>query len=433
AWPTCSGGGEVSGEPGAVITCDLEGRIEGFDPRASALFGYEAEEVVKRKRIPILMPGHIAVGHLGGWLKRAGETGEFRTETVCLRKNGSPFTADLKITPNYCDGRHIGFTSVAVARPEVPVEQAMPEKGLKDWVLRWVVILRLPFMTASLVGVVIGAAWGGFSRPEVSISPWWFVLVLVGGGASHLAANVFNDYFDRKGGVDEVNTEYFSPFSGGSRAVDLGFVSERGTFIVASVSLLVAAAVGLFLIVSGRTAILYFGLFGALSGYFYSAPPLRLAGRKGLGEFVIGLDFGVLLAAGTVYALTGTLSLRDFLIGVPIGLLTTAILYVNQFADMRSDAATGKHHLVVVLGKQRACYGYLFLLLAAFAFQVGMVATGLLPVRALWPLLTIPLAFTSIRTVFRHYDDRSLVGACRGTILLQLLFGLLSAAGLFWS
>ena len=51
--------------------------------------------------------------------------------------------------------------------------------------------------------------------------------------------------------------------------------------------------------------VLLFGLVGAFSSYFYTAPPLRLAARRGLGELVVGLNFGPLATAGTVYALTG--------------------------------------------------------------------------------------------------------------------------------
>lgn len=417
----------------SVVTCDREGRVETFDPGAEAVFGYEAGEVVGKKRVSIFSPGPIAIGQVENWLKAAREHGEFETQTVFRKKNGSPFVAEIKITPTFCEGKHVGYCSVTIPKLEVRLEEAMPAIGLRECLLKWVVILRLPFLSASLTAVLIGGAWAGFSRPGAGLSLWTFALVFIAAGAIHVAANVFNDYFDWKTGVDSANTEYFTPFSGGSRAVELGLISQRGVFKVASTALLISTAIGLFLILRGRIALLYFGLFGAFSAYFYTAPPLRFAGRKGIGEFLIGLNFGVLIVAGTAYALTGTLGLQDFLIGVPIGLLTTAILWVNQFPDMPSDAATGKRHLVAVLGKEKARIGYVFLVASAFVFQIFMVAAGLLPRAALLVLLTLPLAFQSSRVVCRSYNDRALVAGCRGTIQLQLSFGLLAAASTFWS
>ena len=129
-----------------------------------------------------------------------------------------------------------------------------------------------------------------------------------------------------------------------------------------------------------------------MSAYFYTAPPLRLAARKGLGELLISLNFGPFATAGTVYALTGSLTISDFLIGLPIGLLTTAILWINQFPDEDSDRETGKINLVVLLGKKRARWGYLILLVTPFLLLLYWTVMGILPLSALLILLSIPLA-----------------------------------------
>ena len=177
--------------------------------------------------------------------------------------------------------------------------------------------------------------------------------------------------------------------------------------------------------------LLLFGLVGIFSAIFYTAPPLRLAARKGLGELFVGLNFGPLMVAGTVYALTGTLTWLDVALGLPIGLLTTAILWVNEFPDAPSDAKVGKNHLVVVLGKERARWGYALLLVASFAILGALVALGKIPLLALLFLGGIPLAVIAARIVFRHFQDRALAKACATTIQLHLVAGLLLAIGLF--
>ena len=295
------------------------------------------------------------------------------------------------------------------------------------------VITRAPFLTASIIPILIGAAWSVASGRATPF-PWvLFGLALLGGIAMHIAANTFNDYFDWTSGTDAANNDYFLPYSGGSRSIELGLISEKGLFRLASVSLGVAILAGLALMVVRGPILIAFGLFGIFSAYFYTAPPLRLVARKGLGELLIGLNFGPLMVAGTTYVLTGQLTWLDFFAGVPIGLLTTAILWINQFPDAKSDAATGKNHLVVVLGKARARWGYLLLLLASFAIVIAGVINNLFPSGALLILGGLPLAISATWVLIRHYDDRSLIRANVATIQLHALAGLLLAAGTLWS
>ena len=72
----------------------------------------------------------------------------------------------------------------------------------------------------------------------------------------------------------------------------------------------VGEAIGAWLAWVQGPALLLFGLAGAFSAYFYTAPPLRLCARRGFGELLVGLNFGPLMVGGTVFALTGTVTLR---------------------------------------------------------------------------------------------------------------------------
>ena len=170
-------------------------------------------------------------------------------------------------------------------------------------------------------------------------------------------ANLYNDYFDVKHGTDGANNEYFNAgmnsrilegaqISGGSRAIELGLISLKGTKKLANYFLLTSL-----IILSGLLLNNYFStssiiniictliisLIGFFLGYFYTAKPLRLSARKGLGEFVIFLTFVPLLCLGSAFAMTNTPfdltydNLKFFMIiGVPLGLLTTNILLINH-------------------------------------------------------------------------------------------------------
>ncbi len=420
----------------SVVTCDLEGRIETFNDDAESIFGWSRDEIVGKKRVSLFSPGLIVLGHVGNWLATAVKEGEYKGRTVFLRKDGSKFAADIRITPTWkkVDGEkvQIGFCGVTNPLPSVKPEDAMPSISFAVRAFRWLVITRAPFLTATLVPILIGAAWVMARSGSDAISWWHFVLTVIGGLALHVAANTFNDYFDWLSGADEANNEYFMPFSGGSRAIELGLIDTNGLRRVAWSALAVAALAGLPLLVERGISLLLFGVIGAFAAYFYTAPPLRLVARKGLGELFVGSCFGPLMTAGTVCSLTGVVSPADFLVGVPVGLLTTAILWINEFPDAPSDEKTGKLNLVVVLGKAKARWGYLALQVVAFALIVLAVVAGIFPTGAILFLVGLPLAYKAVRVLFKHYEDRELVSANVATIQLQLVSGLAMAAGLAW-
>lgn len=416
----------------SVITSDLEGRIETFNAGAEEIFGYRADEVIGNKRVSLFSPGLIVLGHVGDWLKTASEEGEYVGQTVFVRKDGTPFAADIRITPTWRDGEQIGYCGVTQPRPDIPVEQAMPPISPFTHLFRWLVVTRAPFLTATIVPILVAASW--VAVQGVRPFPWLpFALAMAGGIALHVAANTFNDLFDWRSGTDPVNNDYFQPLSGGSRSIELGLITERQLLRVALGALSVAVVIGVALMAISGLWLAVFGVIGAFSAYFYTAPPLRLAARKGLGELVVGLNFGPLMTAGAVYAMTGSVTWQDFFIGLPVGLLITAVLWINQFPDFAADKATGKHNLVVVMGKERARWGYALIVTAAFGVVLAGVLANVLPATALLALMALPVAAYTIAITFKHYQDRALVRANTYTIVLHVLTGVLMAAGLFLS
>lgn len=421
----------------SIITCDLEGRIETFNEGAQALFGYAPDEVIGCKRVSLFSPGLIVLGHVNDWLKAARSEGEFSTKTAFLRKDGTPFAARIRITPTYkrLDGHKqlIGYCGMTTALPDVRVDEVMPRIGWATRLMAWMVVTRAPFLTATLTPVLIASAWA-LSQTGTGTLPWGlFVSALLGALCLQVSANTFNDYFDWKSGTDQANADYFVPYSGGSRSIELGLITEAALLRLAVMALALAALAALPVLLVRSPGILAFGAAGAALAYFYTAPPLRLSARRGLGELSILFAFGPLLTAGTVYALMGRADAGAYLIGLPIGLLAVAILWVNQFPDMESDAMTGKNHLLVTVGKRAARWVYVLLIAVAFISTIALTLTEVLPVGAFAMLLGLPLAAYGIRVVFMHYLDRELVRASKATIQLHLICGLLLVAGIIWS
>ena len=173
------------------------------------------------------------------------------------------------------------------------------------------------------------------------------------------------------------------------------------------------------------------GLAGAFSAYFYTGYPLRLVARNGIGEVLIGLNYGPLMTMGSVFALTGIHSWEAFYFGFPLGILTTAILWINQFPDRASDKIAGKNHLVVMLGLERSSWGYLILMISAFTsiyllFHYQIVEKG-----ALLGLLGLPIALYYSYQVMTKFDTRELAGANWGTIGIHSITGSLIIIGMY--
>jgi 1,4-dihydroxy-2-naphthoate octaprenyltransferase len=188
--------------------------------------------------------------------------------------------------------------------------------------------------------------------------------------------------------------------------------------------ILVSAAIGVYLASQVGLIVLGFGLAGAFAGYFYTAPPLRLVARHGIGELAIGITFGPLITGGIFATITGEFSWMSMLIGLPIGLLTSNILLINQVPDMEGDASTGKNHLVVTFGKENSVIIYAITVAAA----VGTTLTIAFKLHNMWlilPMVLLGVYGAYIVSYFRkHVHARTLVTANVNTVQLAMIFGI---------
>ena len=415
----------------SVITCDLDGKVETFSEGAEQLFGYASKDVIGKLRVSDFSDGQVVLGHVVKWLKIAVEKGEWSGDTVFLDKAKKEIPCHIKITPTKDkNGEHIGYCGVTTPLTNKTPEEVRPKINLMTKVFTWMVIMRLPFLTATFVPLFTGAAVANMLGFTVS---WgWLGLTILGGSLLHIGTNTANDYYDHTSGTDEANVNYMVPFSGGSRSIQMGLISAKGMLTVAIVSFGLSALVGIPLIQKAGMPVFWLGLIGFFSGLFYTAPPFRFASRKGLGELIIGLNFGPLMVAGSTLVQTGKLLPEAFLAGIPIGLLVAAIVYVNEFPDYHGDKATGKDTLIVVFGPEKARLGYVFLVVSAFLSIVLMVAVGPFPRLSLIALLASFLVINIVKVLYKNYDNRLLQPANAGTINLHAITGVLFCIGIWF-
>ncbi len=297
-------------------------------------------------------------------------------------------------------------------------------QGFRHSFMIWARLARIPFLTGTIIPVTLGAviAWTAIK----AFNPAYFALALVAAMCLHLGTNIINDYFDFRSGCDAINTEGLSPISGGSRVLLENLISPRRAYFAAICLFAVASLIGIVLFVAVGWGVLLLGAIGVVSGYFYVT---QLAPR-GVGELMVGLDFGPLMVLGSYYVQNRNLLLGPLVASVPVGFLITAILWINEIPDYTADKAVGKKTIVVRVGRKRGADLYGVIVMAAYAWTVVMVGLKLMPLASLIVLITLPLAMKAITTA-RKYSEKSqsLITANLSTIRVHLLFGVLLVIG----
>jgi len=297
--------------------------------------------------------------------------------------------------------------------------------------------LRL-LLTATRAGSLVVGATPALVLTALAAAQGWpvhggrFALTLLGLVALQAGVNVVNDLFDDASGLDADPAFAKNPFPLGSRALQTGALSRRGMWALAAGCFGVGAVCGLALdAIHPGHVVLALGVAGFVLGWFYTAPPLRIA-YHGAGEPVIFLLFGPLAGLGTYYVQTGGVSAAAVLLSCAVGVLATTILYLHHFPQHAADAKHGKRTPIVRLGPRTAGRVVPWLLAAPYALVLAAVALALLPPAALAFFATAPLAFAVARTALRRADDaRAMTGAVAQALGVDFLGGLLLAAGLW--
>ena len=286
---------------------------------------------------------------------------------------------------------------------------------------------RLPFLSATIVPVVLGIA---IAARHGSFDLLTAVLTVIGASFVQLGLNVANDVFDTAQGADDANLTP-TKFSGGSRVIQYGLVSFRQMAGIATFFYVGAALIGLLLLaLRGSPALLIIGVVGFIVSIGYTAPPLKFVYR-GLGEVAVAIGFGPLMLLGAYVVQTGgTLSWEPVVASLPIALLVALILYVNEIPDRRGDARAGKRTLPVRLSKPTVIAIYRIAAVAAYVILVIGVVVGQLPIPALLALLSAPLALQVSRGLEPNYDNPYGLMAVMGVnVKVHLYAGLLLLAG----
>jgi 1,4-dihydroxy-2-naphthoate octaprenyltransferase len=283
---------------------------------------------------------------------------------------------------------------------------------------RWVLGARPRTLPAAVVPVLVGTA-AAVGEPDGGIVCWRVVATMVVALAIQIATNYVNDYADGVRGTDDRRV-------GPVRLVGSGLATAGQVKVAALVSALVAAVAGLALAVAVGPEIIAVGVASMAAGYFYTGGP-KPYGYLGLGEVFVFAFFGVVATVGSTYVQLDRLTGLALGASIPVGLLATALLVVNNLRDIPTDARAGKRTLAVRLGDGATRALFVALVIGAFA---------MIPVLALrrpWALvafLSFAAAVRPLRRIAAGASGGNLIPVLGDTGRLQLAFGALLAIGL---
>jgi len=276
-------------------------------------------------------------------------------------------------------------------------------------------------LPAAIAPVLVGTAAAIEVSRELRVGA--FVAALLGSILIQIGTNLANDYSDARRGADTADR------LGPVRVTSSGLVAPRRVLYATWLAFAGAAAAGVYLATVAGPAILVVGVLSIAAGVLYTGGP-RPYGYAGMGELFVFLFFGLVAVNGSYYVQIEQLDSLPLWLSVSVGLLSAAILVVNNIRDIDTDRRAGKRTLAVRLGRDRTRKLYLCLVGGAYpVLTVGLtVAEG--PEVALIALFSAPLAIAPARAVLSATDGPALNRALAQTGALLGVFSFLLAAGL---
>lgn len=276
--------------------------------------------------------------------------------------------------------------------------------------------------TASLVPMMVATVLA-YCKHGVFSFKWW-LLSIVSIMLIETGKHCFNDVVDYESGVDlSIEPDKVTPYSGGKKGLTENLLSVKEAKIIGKITLAIAAVIGIYIAVVREPLIWPIGILGVFFAISYSVPPFSFCYR-GLGEIVIGITYGPLIFVGMYLVMAGSIDSIAVLASIPLGILVTNIIWINQYPDYEADKMHGKRNWVVRLGKEKGLVVYKILYIMIYlSFIIIAVTTR----NYYWliNLVTIPMAIRSYRIAQEHYNNiQNLIKANELTLKMYVVMGI---------
>ena len=277
---------------------------------------------------------------------------------------------------------------------------------------RWILGARLRTLPAAIGPVIVASALAGSDFN-------WFraALALQVSLWLQIGVNFANDYSD---GIKGTDTHRIGP----TRLVGSGLATAQSVKFAAFISFGIASICGLWLAILTTPLLIAVGILCIAAAWSYTGGR-RPYGYSGFGEISVFVFFGLVATVGSFYVQTQRITLMSFIVAIPVGALSCAILAINNLRDLSQDEIAGKRTLAVRMGDAAARRAFVALLVVT---HISALAT--LKPAALLTLLVAPLTFSLARQVIGGTSGAALIPLLGKTGKLQLIFSAIFAVAL---
>ena len=285
---------------------------------------------------------------------------------------------------------------------------------------------RLRTLPLSISGIIVGS----FLAVSAGLFNWLiFLLAIITTIGFQVISNFANDYGDGIKGTDAIRT-------GEERMVSSGKISPKQMKLAIIITAILTIITALFLIYSAFGAsnfwysLLFFllGITSVIAAIKYTVGNSAY-GYSGFGDLFVFVFFGLLSVLGSYFLFTKEIHFPVFLPAFSIGLLSTAVLNLNNMRDRKNDKKSNKNTIVVKIGAEAAKRYHYSLLGLSFVFAVSFVLlTFIKPVQFIFLLAYIPLGIHSI-FVYNNREEYKLDGELKKVALSTFLFAILLGLG----
>ena len=278
---------------------------------------------------------------------------------------------------------------------------------------KWIVGARVKTLPAAVAPVLIGTSYA----ENINWSNAFLALVV--SLFLQIAVNFANDYSD---GVRGTDTHRIGPV----RLVASGLASASSVKAASLISFLIAAIAGFVLALTISPWLFLVGATSIWAAWGYTGGK-KPYGYFGFGELSVFIFFGLVATVGSYYIQTEQFNWQIFLLALPIGTLSCAILAINNLRDLPQDKLVGKRTMAVRIGEKNTRVFFMLLLVTA---QVTALAAASISSLALITLICAPITYRVVRQVLNGAVGAELIEVLSKTAKLQLLMASLLAAAL---
>lgn len=279
---------------------------------------------------------------------------------------------------------------------------------------KWLIGARIKTLPAAISPVLIGTSYA----EQIT----WInaALALIVALFLQIAVNYANDYSDGIKGTDQNRI-------GPIRLVASGLASAVAVRNAAYISFLIAAIAGSILSFNTSMWLFIIGGISILAAWGYTGGK-KPYGYIGFGELSVFVFFGLVATIGSYYIQSEELNWQIFLLSIPVGCLSCAVLVINNLRDLSNDKLVGKRTLAVILGDKKTRNFYIVLLVIS---QLVSISAAVIDIKMLFTLICIPMAVNVIKKIATGVGGIELIPILGKTARLQLLLAVITAAALF--